>query len=67
MKAKLYRDLKTNEQVYEIRIDSLDLSCPLLDSWDRKLIKECDESTTLSDKLLALETIIRRNEEYRES
>jgi len=65
MRANIYKDLKTDERVLELRIDAMDLSCPLLDSWDMKLIKECEESTSLADKLLALETIIRRNEEYK--
>jgi len=29
------------------------------------LIEECEKSDSLADKLLALETIVRRNEEFR--
>lgn len=67
MRSNMYRDIKTDERVLELRINSMDLSCPLLTSWDRCLLQECEESDSLADKLLALETIVRRNEQHRES
>lgn len=36
-----------------------------LDHFDRLLIKECDQSNSIADKLLALETITRRIEQSR--
>lgn len=62
MRAKIYRDIETNESVTEIRVAEVDLQCLRLTPLDRLLIKECDESNSLADHLLALETIVRKHE-----
>ena len=63
----MYRDLRTDERVLEVRIDLMDLACPLITSWDMHLLEECEGSDSLADKLLALEMVVRRNEEHREA
>ena len=65
MKSNMYHDICADERVLELRISSMDLACPLITRWDKLLLEECEKSDLLSDKLLALEMIVRRNEEYR--
>lgn len=63
MRATEYHDFKTDEDVFELRFNTLDMvECPL-DNFDRALLHECNKSKKVSDKLLALETIVRRLEE----
>ena len=62
MKAKLYIDNATGDLLFRIKLTQLDLKTAKLDSWDRFLLDECDESEKISDKLLALEMLARKIE-----
>lgn len=46
---------------------TMELESTRLDNFDRALIKECEESDSVADKLLALECIARRIEEQEKS
>ena len=62
MKLEYYEDIKTDEIRINIIIYPLDFFEIELDDFDRLLLRECDKSNKISDKLLALETIARKLE-----
>lgn len=49
--------------IFTLMITASERVAARLDDWDRRLIAECEKSSSISDKLLALETIVRRIEE----
>ena len=54
--------------VVQLKLDASDLVMAKLTPHDRMLLSECENSSAISDKLLALETIARRVEEaYQET
>jgi hypothetical protein len=56
--------LDRDERVYTLRITNDELVRARLQPFDRLLIADCEgKDSTISDKLLALETIARRIEE----
>lgn len=62
MKLEYYEDIETNEIRINIIIYLSDFLEVELDNFDRFLLKECNKSNKISDKLLALETIARKLE-----
>jgi hypothetical protein len=63
MKLTQQRELITNATIYVLRIEDLDLVLAPLDSFDLMLLRECSDSASIADKLLALECIARRIEQ----
>ncbi len=63
MMLEKWRDPANQQDVFQIKIRDSDYVLAELQPFDRLLIKECEKSQLVSDKLLALETIIRRMEE----
>jgi hypothetical protein len=63
MKFQKARELTTNATVYCLRIEDTDLLLAPLDQFDMMLLRECGDSTSIADQLLALETIARRIEQ----
>lgn len=59
MEENLERDART----YTLKVRGDELVTATLFPFDRRLIAECEASDKISDKLLALETIVRRVEE----
>ena len=57
------RDQKTNDVVICITLSQSDFIASKLDKWDQLLLNECSNSNKLSDKALALETVLRRMEQ----
>jgi hypothetical protein len=58
------RDLATNRVRYTLDVDSMALAQVDLDPLDRALVRECGgDDSTIADKLLALETLMRRMQE----
>ena len=55
--------LDRDERVYKLTISNRDMMVVGFQPFDRLLLTECEESSKISDKLLALETIARRIEE----
>lgn len=51
-----------HERVYVLKIADLEMHTMDLDEMDKRLIKECESSKLISDKLLALECIARNIE-----
>ena len=66
MKLTKEEDLKTGDIIFKIRVTEESMCNPFLNAWDRCLIAECEESNSVADKLLMLETIARRKEQYDE-
>lgn len=59
-------DFDSGDEIIVIRIPRTDLLTVSLDKFDQMLVKECDgPDAKLSDRLLGLETLIRRIEEQR--
>lgn len=63
MRLNFVRDDKYGEQIYTLRILDEERVRMRLHESDHLLLKECEASNKVSDKLLALETIARRIEE----
>jgi len=63
MKFQYRRDLTTNATHYYLVLEDADVAWAPLDQFDRMLIKECEGSKSIADKLLALECIARKIEE----
>jgi hypothetical protein len=63
MTLQKLREITTNETLYYLRISDCELVMAELDTFDIMLIRECDTSASVADKLLALETIVRRIEQ----
>lgn len=61
MKFTVRHDM--DKYVAQLEIDATDVLEAALDPTDRALLRECEHSSSISDKLLALETIARRVEE----
>ena len=59
----MYEDIERDEMVYTLRIPLRSMVRANLQPLDRALIADCEGSSKISDKLLALETIARRIEE----
>lgn len=61
----MHWELRTNfDRTKEIHVkwDDIDLASLQYDNFDLALLRECDESMKLSDKLLALEMLVRKME-----
>ena len=56
-------NLQKNKRTYTLSIDDANIIECRLSKFDRLLIEKCEESMFVADKLLGLETIIRRIEE----
>ena len=63
MKFEMQENIERSARSYLLRISDAEFSSMLLSKFDRLLIDECDGSEKISDKLLALETIVRRIED----
>lgn len=63
MKWQLYRDECRDVIGMRLEIDGSEYMRASLTSFDHALIQDCETSDKLSDRLLALETIVRRIEE----
>lgn len=63
MKFQMQRDICADKIKVMLEIDGYEYMAAGLDHFDRLLIRECEGSDKTSDKLLALETIVRRIEE----
>ena len=63
MKIEVTQDLSSLEQRYLIAIPYSEWVRAKIYPTDRVLFDECDKSEKLSDKLLGLETLVRRIEE----
>lgn len=61
------RDSQNDTIRYTVEITSQDLEEARLTAFDRRLIHECEGSSRVSDKLLALETLARRIEDLEEA
>ena len=66
MELTFRTDLSTLDRVSEFRFSEYEMVHARFDAADRRTLKECDASTSIADKLLALELIARRIEEHRE-
>lgn len=66
MKLEEWRDPATGDFHMMLKIDQLEIMCAKLTDFDRALFRECEESKSIADKLLALETMARRIEEQQE-
>lgn len=62
MEFRKTREIITNATIYYIRIEDFELQFAPLDEFDMRLIRECDKSIAVADKLLALEAIVRKIE-----
>ena len=64
MNFSVFKDPETNTTVYRLTITSDDqVTAARLTDLDHRLFKECSKSELVSDKILALETLVRRIEE----
>lgn len=66
----IYQEFEDHEHDrIQVRLSIPAMVIPLLDltEFDRSFLKECDESLEVSDKLLALEFIVRKSEKKRTS
>ena len=63
MKFSQVREVTTNATVYQLRVEDTDMLLAPLDIFDMMLLKECEASKAIADKLLALETIARKIEQ----
>jgi len=63
MKLETWRDPATNDYHVMLKLDCFEIRCAKLTDFDRALFRECEESSSVADKLLALETMARRIEE----
>ena len=62
MKFELRENLDRDECIYTITISHAEFMRGTIYQFDRALIAECEASNKISDKILALETIVRRAE-----
>jgi len=62
MKLETYDD-SAKRKIYKLEIDNFELYKVSFYSHDRLLFDECEKSDKISDKLLALEKVVRRIEE----
>lgn len=62
MRIKYVNEL--GHHVYTLTFDEDELERIRLTPMDRALLRECEESDSIADMLLGLETIARRIEEY---
>lgn len=58
-----YRNETTKREYYKIGIDDCELMKVKLDPSDKALIKECEESGFVSDKVYAVYTLLRKIED----
>ena len=63
MKFEANTDTETGDRTFTLRISSIDLRDVNLTNFDALLLSECEKSPKISDKVLALETLVRRIEE----
>lgn len=63
MKFELNKDCLTYKLTMCLELGPDDMSRARLNHWDNVLITSCEKSDKVSDKLLALETLVRRVEE----
>lgn len=63
MELVYYTDKIKGVSHYNLTVPDGDLAKMKLHDFDRLLLVECEKSKKVSDKLLALETIVRRIEE----
>lgn len=61
-----YIDSVTNIETFILKIDKQEVIKANLQGIDFALLRECGESIKISDKLLGLETLVRRIEESQE-
>lgn len=58
------RDLNHQRVTYTLQVDAIALSEVRLDEVERRMLRECDgPDSTIADKLLALEMLMRRMQE----
>lgn len=62
---QMQENQERDERIYTLRISLSDFVLGTAYEFDRRLIAECEASDKISDKLLALETIVRRAEEHK--
>lgn len=67
MNLKIYFNEEARQHVFLLTVDDLDFSNSIceMDPFEKYMMKECDESVLVSDKLLALERIALRIESAR--
>ncbi len=65
MKLEVTQDIANNEQIYTLTIPYFEWMKARIYPQDKLLFDECDKSDKLSDKILGLETLVRRIEEVR--
>lgn len=63
MKFEQSHKVVTDERVYTLTLTGSEMTAVELHEFDKLLLRECETSGKISDKLLALETIVRRIEE----
>ena len=56
-------DTRSHAMKITVEIDDLEMVGCKTDEFDRRLLRECNRSSSVADKILALETIARRIEE----
>ena len=66
MKLERHNDICKDKIIWSFSYNSLELVLIRLNKWDKLLIKECERSDSIADKLLALECIARKIEKANE-
>jgi hypothetical protein len=67
MNIKVCRDNDSMDVTYTIVLNENDIASANFTEFDRRLFDDCEsEDATISDKVLALETVIRRIEQSKE-
>jgi hypothetical protein len=59
----MQENVERDERTYTLRVSLSEIVPRTMYDFDRAVIRECEASGKVSDKLLALETIVRRIEE----
>ncbi|HUU88395.1 MAG TPA: hypothetical protein VMX17_11680 [Candidatus Glassbacteria bacterium] len=63
MRILSYNDTAQSKRRYLITIDDIDMMDVNFTDFDRSILKDCEKSNSIADKILALELIARRIEE----
>lgn len=63
MKFEQHRHPATNDLYVSLVFEGFELRSVKLTDFDRALLRECEESSSIADRLLAFETMARRIEE----
>jgi len=63
MKFEHHKHPATNDYHVSLVIEGFELRSVRFTDFDRALFRECEDSESIADKLLALETVARRIEE----